>query len=333
MEREAYFDNAKVILIFLVVFGHIIQPFIDGSRAIHTLYIWVYTFHMPAFILISGFFAKGIGNGQYIWKLAKKLLIPYAIFQLVYTVYYFYIGKESWFASMFYPHWSLWFLMSLFCWHILLIIFKKIPAAVGMSIAVAIGLLIGYIGEVGHTFSLSRTFVFFPFFLLGYWLNQKELMKLKRKVFQLIAAFFLVGVFTLIYFAPEINTNWLLGSKSYIDLGLQTLGAPARMLVYTTSALMTMCILSWIPRRKLAFTKLGKRTLYVYLLHGFFIQYFRQNEFFEVSRFIDLVGLSIISAVILLILSSKFIIGIWQPVIEGKASMIRKTWTQDKKAV
>src|SRR5699024_10159259 len=131
LERNAYFDNAKVILIFLVVFGHLIQPFISASSELNTLYLciytfhmpafiffvlfmfghfiqpfisaslelntlylWIYTFHMPAFIFLAGFFAKGSGNKEYIINLAKKLLIPYILFQLLYTGYYFFIGKE-----------------------------------------------------------------------------------------------------------------------------------------------------------------------------------------------------------------------------------------------
>src|SRR5690625_7357700 len=109
MEREAYFDNAKLLLIFLVVFGHMIQPFIDGSRPLNTLYMWIYTFHMPAFIFLSGFFAKGSKGFKDIIKLAQKLLIPYFIFQLIYTGYYYLIGESNWQASLFYPHWSLWF--------------------------------------------------------------------------------------------------------------------------------------------------------------------------------------------------------------------------------
>src|SRR5699024_4083736 len=101
MKRYAYFDNAKLILIFLVVFGHMIQPFIDASHEINTLYLWIYTFHMPAFIFLAGFFAKGSGNKEYIVNLAKKLLIPYIIFQLLYTGYYFFIGKENWQVGMF----------------------------------------------------------------------------------------------------------------------------------------------------------------------------------------------------------------------------------------
>ena len=58
-QREYFFDNAKFILIFLVVFGHFLRSFIEESEIIYSLYKVIYTFHMPAFILISGFFAKG----------------------------------------------------------------------------------------------------------------------------------------------------------------------------------------------------------------------------------------------------------------------------------
>src|SRR5699024_7261075 len=110
LERNAYFDNAKVILRFLVVFGHLIQPFISASSELNTLYLCIYTCHMPAFIVLAGFYAKGSRNKEYIINLAKKLLIPYIIFQLLYTGYYFFIVKENWQTGIFYPHWSLWFL-------------------------------------------------------------------------------------------------------------------------------------------------------------------------------------------------------------------------------
>src|SRR5699024_3219271 len=103
MQRNAYFDNAKFIFIFLVVFGHMIQPFIQESAAVNTFYMWVYTFHMPAFIFLSGFFAKGSGSIQYISRLAKRLLIPYVIFQIIYTVFYVYVGKMNVGTDLSYP--------------------------------------------------------------------------------------------------------------------------------------------------------------------------------------------------------------------------------------
>src|SRR5699024_10610615 len=146
MKRKAYIDNARLILIFLFVFGHMIQLFIENSSHLITLYMWIYTFHMPAFIFIARFFARGYGTIGYIAKLAKKLLLPYLIFQLIYTGYYFFIGKDDWQTGIFEPHWSLWFLFRLFSWHLLLYWFKKLPPLVGLAITVQSGLIVGYFG-------------------------------------------------------------------------------------------------------------------------------------------------------------------------------------------
>ncbi|WP_077329407.1 acyltransferase family protein [Virgibacillus siamensis] len=326
MNRNAYFDNAKLFLIFLVVFGHLIQPFTDGSHGMNTMYLWIYTFHMPAFIFLAGFFAKGSGNWKYIMNLAKKLLVPYLIFQLLYTGYYFFIGKEGWESGIFYPQWSLWFLFSLFSWHILLIAFKKIPAAAGIITAIAIGLIAGYFGDIGHTFSLSRTLVFFPFFVMGYWMTKEQVMVLKRKGFRIAAVAVLVGVAAAIYIAPEFNSGWLLASKSYGDLGLPEFGGLARLLVYATSIAMSFSALALIPQAHSKLSKLGARTLYVYLLHGFFIQLFRATNLFEVNNFMDVIGLGVIAASIVLLLSSRPIQGLSQPIIEAKASIIREAF-------
>ncbi|WP_210470381.1 acyltransferase family protein [Sporosarcina sp. 6E9] len=326
MERNAFFDNAKLVLIFLVVFGHMIQPFIDGSSGINTLYMWIYTFHMPAFIFLAGFFAKGSGHIRYIFNLAKKLLVPYLIFQLLYTIFYYYIGKNGWQNGVFYPQWSLWFLFSLFSWHILLSFFKKVPALFSVALAVLIGVIIGYFGEIGHAFSLSRTFVFFPFFLLGYWVKEDQVVWLKRKSVKIASLIVLAVVAVAIYFAPEFNSGWLLASKSYGDLDMPAFGGVARLLVYITSAMMAISILAWIPQTHNRLTHFGTRTLYVYLLHGFLIQLFRKGDVFQVNTIYDLLGIALISAVIVLLLSTKPVQGVWQPFIEGRITILKNVF-------
>lgn len=57
-KRDAYFDNAKLFLMILVVFGHFLQPFANDHPLYNDLYYFIFTFHMPAFILISGFFRE-----------------------------------------------------------------------------------------------------------------------------------------------------------------------------------------------------------------------------------------------------------------------------------
>lgn len=325
MERNAYFDNAKMFLIFFVVFGHMIQPYVEGSQAIGTFYTWLYTFHMPAFIFLAGFYAKGRSSLDFIMNLAKKLLIPYLIFQAIYTIYYFYIGKAGWLTdSIFYPHWSLWFLISLFSWHMLLIGYKKIHPAIALTLAVTLGIIVGYFDPIGHMFSLSRTFVFFPFFLLGHFASMNQLMILKQKRMKVLSVVAMSIIAVAIYFLPDINSGWLLASKSYSTLGMETYGSIARISVYLTAFVMAASFLAWVPQRRFAFTKIGERTLYVYLLHGFIVQLFRNYDILSLDHFGHWIGFVILSAIIVILLSTNTVMTIWQPLVEAKASRIKR---------
>ncbi|MED4473921.1 MULTISPECIES: acyltransferase family protein [Bacillaceae] len=333
MERNAFIDNAKVLFIFLVVFGHMIQPFTSDSRGVETLYLWIYTFHMPAFIMVSGFFAKGSSDKGYLWKLIKKLLVPYFIFQGIYTLFYFSVGSGSWKTGVFQPQWSLWFLLSLLCWHLLLIVYKRWPAKIGIPLSVIIGLIAGYFSEIGHTFSLSRTLVFFPFFLLGFHLTQKQLLFVKRPVAKIASVFVMIAVAVFLYYIPNIDSGWFLQSKPYDDLDAGQYSAAIRLSVYITAAFMTASILAWVPERNLNWvTELGKRTLYVYLLHGFFIQTFRHYDLFQMNSFISFIEMLVLSILIVILLSSKPIIAITQPIVEGKVNLLKQWGRRDKQS-
>ena len=57
-ERIYKFDNIKLLTIMLVVVGHVIEPYVDKSDMFKSLFIFIYSFHMPLFIFISGLFQK-----------------------------------------------------------------------------------------------------------------------------------------------------------------------------------------------------------------------------------------------------------------------------------
>ena len=183
-KRDFYFDNAKFILIFLVVFGHLLRSFIEDHEQISSLYKVIYTFHMPAFIVISGYFAKGFSKKGYIGKITKKLIMPYMLFQLIYSIFYYFLHqKDALKVDPFDPNWALWFLLSLFFWNLLLRLFAKYTAGISITIALLIGLFVGYVDWINNYLSLSRTFVFLPFFLLGYYMRKEHFyLILKPKV-------------------------------------------------------------------------------------------------------------------------------------------------------
>ena len=57
-KRIALWDNLKFLLIIFVVIGHYTQQFRADNETLQRIYVFIYSFHMPAFIFVSGYFAK-----------------------------------------------------------------------------------------------------------------------------------------------------------------------------------------------------------------------------------------------------------------------------------
>lgn len=76
--RNSKMDNIKAFLVFCVVFGHMLELCATGG----TLYRVIYSFHMPAFIFKSGYFARF--NKK---KIITGLVYPYFLFQFLYILF------------------------------------------------------------------------------------------------------------------------------------------------------------------------------------------------------------------------------------------------------
>jgi fucose 4-O-acetylase-like acetyltransferase len=322
-KRSMYFDNAKFILIFLVVFGHLISPLKEQDGILFTLYTVIFLFHMPAFILISGYFAKGYKKKGYFLKTIRKVLLPYFIFQIIYSIYYYLNGQKAALEFDFLqPHWSLWFLLSLFFWNLLLYLFAKLRW-MGLCVAVGLGIAIGFVDNAGSYLSLSRTFVFFPYFLLGYLLNGEQLKKAVRAKYSLpIGLLIMIGTLTFLGFNfPQHAVPWLLGDTSYANMGSEELAdGLLRGLQYLLTFIVVFGFLALIPSNQLKVSIIGERTLYIYLFHGFIIKSLQvvvPDESFNSfsGNYLLLIGLSFI---ICLFLGSYLTKKYTRPLVELK---------------
>ncbi len=81
--------------IVLVVAGHSIVGLRD-VRLAHAAYLFVYTFHMPVFIVITGYFSRNFTfSGGKARKLITNLGVPYVIFETAYSTYHWAVGNRS----------------------------------------------------------------------------------------------------------------------------------------------------------------------------------------------------------------------------------------------
>lgn len=82
LSRNTRIDSIKFVLIAFVILGHMLDySFHVGiSARVHT---FIYSFHMPAFILISGYLFKKKENKSF-WKGIGQLAMTYCFFQILY---------------------------------------------------------------------------------------------------------------------------------------------------------------------------------------------------------------------------------------------------------
>lgn len=80
----SYLSTARVLGILLVVLGHSYPFNVYIPKSLEFLRVFIYSFHMPLFVFISGFLAAKSSRTpkDYILGRAKKLLTPYFVLSL-----------------------------------------------------------------------------------------------------------------------------------------------------------------------------------------------------------------------------------------------------------
>ena len=278
-QRVESIDNIKGLLIILVVFGHLLEP-IAGHGIYHKIYNFIYVFHMPAFILIAGMFSTLEYDKSAQFKIIKNILIPFIFFSIVYElVNYKLYGTLSSYIKMGKPYWILWFLLSLFYWRILSPILFRFRYPIVLTIILS--LYFSTISYNGGFLSVSRTLVFFPFFLIGLIYNKKliHLIVSDKNIF-LYAASIIFFVLLSLY-AHKFNKELLYASSSFPSIGLSSeQGIQSRLILYCLSFLSIIFLFILASRIK-GLSNIGKNSLMIYLWHGVILKLFLWKFFTE----------------------------------------------------
>ena len=280
-ERSAFIDNARAALIVLVVLGHAIGNFgLGGEPPGEDVYRLLYAFHIPAFAFVSGLLAKpDVFSRKGLVRLGR-LLAVYVAFQIPFFLVFgvrYPDRAGSLEAFLLYPTYALWWLVSLMSWHLMLPLFargRSVWAALGSVLAaLALSLASGFVLADGLMLSLSRTFVFFPFFLTGFRATQQGWRVSSALWARAIALVVFVAAYLRL---SEVDTfpleKWLYATRGYGDLAVTGWEGPAfRLAITGIAAVLTLALLTLMPRRRLWLSDLGGRTLSVYLWHALII--------------------------------------------------------------
>ena len=314
--REFFFDNAKFLLILLVVLAHSIAPMKpdhDSAKAIWTL---INSFHMSCFIFMTGYFAKSFIKKD--GEINVQRLFTYIMYYLfaqggVMLFKLFVLGDKDVGLTLLVPMPALWYLMCMIFWYSLIPFIVKFKPVAVVVCAFILGLLIGYDTKAGGVLSVCRAITHLPFFMLGYYFKKEWIFKYRNKWTQIISVLFIAGYFIFVYFNYDhIATRMLECSYNYYSAKLKYFTAfPVmwvnRLLFYVNAVLLCSSFLMLVPRTKTFFTRFGSRTLQVYIIHR--LIYFLETDFkwFKLP-FFDTYGIPkmlIIAAAVTFILSLK----------------------------
>ena len=84
--RTAYFDNAKFLLMILVVFSHLLQPFIGDHKFYHDLYYFIFYLSYASLCFLAGYFAKPLTKGSKVRDLVKSFYFLMCFFNFLYSL-------------------------------------------------------------------------------------------------------------------------------------------------------------------------------------------------------------------------------------------------------
>lgn len=281
--RDPWFDNAKMVLVTLVVVGHawtLLPLFADDAgsplaravdkAAYDALYLW----HIPAFVIVTGYLSRSF---EYTLPRLKQLLttvaVPYLVFEgllVLFRATFLDVEFRNVWLS---PHWPMWYLSALFVWRLLTPVLKRMPAKVVVSVAVSLAAGLFATDYLDN----ARILGLLPFFALGLKMHEGHWALLRTRR----ARWYGAGVLlTLALLAPVIDnlvaTEWLYYRTRYDEIDPSLTPDDGRAFVIRAVMLLgglvgAFAFFAVVPRTRTWFTALGGATLVVYLYHGFFV--------------------------------------------------------------
>lgn len=345
--RVPLWDNARFVCVTLVVIGHGIQRLTAHSDASLAVYLTVYAFHMPAFAIISGYFSKANPpNARAMRRVLTDILLPYVIMETIWTVVQFLVeGKKEFNPTL--PSWTLWFLLALGIFRLVLPYLALLRAPLLISLVVSIG--VSYLPNVDSTFSLARAIGILPFFVFGWrmrsftlggrtlvdrWLelSERRVLLWRLGAIVLFAATALVMAANLSTFRAMDLRFWFFYDRSY-----QALGEPEwwaglfRLALEVVAVILSLALFMLIPRRRTPMTHWGQATMYVYLLHSFLLYPLRETGVLsDALGVVSLVAVSALCIAISILLSSDGVRKLFRPLIEPKPAWLFVPLPEDK---
>lgn len=204
-QRVNFIDLLRGFAIFLIVFYHMI----GYSKNLGDITIYLSSFHVALFFLISGFTynIKDISFKEYFKRKFKRIMIPYFIFALLFIIPYYLFqnitssisdsefGLGHFLFGIIYgsgaegllkQNTPLWFLPCLFITEVLAyFIFKLKNISSKKYLLISLLIIIGFLSykfiPIILPYSLNTALTMMTFFTTGYFIKNSKILNINRK--------------------------------------------------------------------------------------------------------------------------------------------------------
>lgn len=301
-KRTALWDNLRFFLIVAVVVGHFVN--IKNNGWFLGVYMFVYSFHMPLFIFVSGLFHK---NTNIIRRVVAYLLI-YILFKGAIFGVKFLFGKSESFNPLV-ESGAPWFMFALAVYILLGYLVRNLNKKVVLITSVVLALAAGYFDIIGYFLCSSRVICFFPFYYLGMIIKREQVENVvKNRKVKLASGAVLLGWLALcLIFPTKVSAfrPFFLEKMSFPE-NHYAFGALWRLGCYVISAVIGFAVIAVMPDRRIkGVTTWGSRTIQVYFWHRIFLYILAysgiQDFFFNGGNAMRLlwIGVAILTAVVM----------------------------------
>jgi len=319
--RDPYLDNARGLLIGLVVLGHVLTTLRTDETAL--LNLWIYTFHMAAFVTVSGYVARHwIGTPRQAAAVVTSLLVPYVVLDVVHAAISAWLAGSAFRLSLLTPAFTLWFLLALALWRLATPVLRVLRHP--LVLAVAVSLLLPLEDALDSTLTLGRVVGFLPFYVLGACASPDLLERVRSAGtrWRVAGGAYLVALLVACVLVEDrVSRGWFFLDGSYRDDGLDPVpGLVVRTLCLLGGLAGTVAVLLVSPRGRSWLTRWGRNSLAVYVLHALLVRPFLDSD--RVAALdgpLVVVGAVAVAAVLTAVLALD-------PVSRGLDAVLRPAW-------
>ncbi len=285
-ERLIWADSLKGILILLVVLGHAIQGVFTDNVESNRLWNVIYSFHMPAFFAISGYFVRPVWGQKWLSKRVWQLLVPYLVWCLLKLLLIQEFNLAS-IAKIVTDPVSFWFLWVLFWVYLIfqlsLYLHRKSNSKFNyMSIVFAL-ILIGAMAVLNtKIFGFHLIAYYFSFYALGYYMGQHKLLNVKSG--WLLGGLAVVWLFLAMGWSMHALPSWMPAIPyvpvAMVQLAYRFITAFIAIVVLLNTAPL---LLKEVGKVNNVFARLGFYSLGIYVTHYLVIWWIAEWEIKNMS--------------------------------------------------